>query len=129
MKLLLTRTGEFKDATYGVLSVDGRPYFLTLEDAWRNNEKMVSCIPKGSYKIRRHQSPKFGECFIVLGVPERSQILFHAGNTHLDTHGCILLGLGFALEGAGGGIISSRAAMQKFMSLLNGIDDAELEIK
>lgn len=129
MKLLLTRIGEFKDATYGVLSVNGRPYFATLEDAWRDNERMVSCIPKGTYKIRRHQSPKFGECFIVLNVPGRSQILFHAGNTHIDTHGCILLGLGFVLEGPNGGIISSRAAMQKFMSLLNDTDEAELEIK
>lgn len=26
-------------------------------------------------------------------MPRRSPILFHAGNTHRDTHGCILIGL------------------------------------
>ena len=28
----------------------------------------------------------------VLDVPRRTAILFHAGNTHQDTHGCILVG-------------------------------------
>lgn len=128
-KLTLTRIGEFKNATYGVLSINGRPLFTTLEDAWRNNEKLVSCIPKGTYKLRRHQSPRFGECFMVLDVPNRSHILIHAGNTHVDTHGCILLGLMYAVDGQDGGIVSSRAAVQKFMQILTGIDKAEIEIK
>lgn len=125
----LTRVGEFQNATYGVLLIEGRPLFVTLEDVWRNNEKMVSCIPKGTYKIRRHQSPKFGECFIVLDVPNRSQILIHAGNTHLDTHGCILLGQNFQTEGPEARILASRAAVAKFMDLLKGIDEASLEVR
>jgi hypothetical protein len=129
MKLTLVRIGEYQDATFGALSIDGRPYFTTLEDKWRNNEKMVSCIPKGKYKIAAHRSPKFGECYQVLNVPNRSHILIHAGNTHVDTHGCILLGLTFSTEGDQAKILSSRAAIAKFMQLLSGELEADLEVR
>lgn len=129
MKLRLVRVGEFENATYGVMSIDDRPLFVTLEDAWRDNEKMVSCIPKGTYKIRRHQSPKFGECFMVLDVPNRSHILIHAGNSHKDTHGCILLGQNFQTEGPEARILASRPAVAKFMDILKHVNEAMLEVR
>lgn len=126
-KLRLTRVTEHNDAQFGVLCIDGKPCFVTLEDKWRDNEKMVSCIPKGTYPVLIHQSPKFGLCYKVHNVPDRSEILIHAGNTHEDTHGCILLGMMYGLIGTKSAILSSRAAVASFMIEMNG-DDAELEI-
>lgn len=128
MKLKLVRVSEFNEATLGVLCLNDRPIAVTLEDKWRNNEKMVSCIPKGKYKVRRHMSPHFGECFKVMDVPNRSDILIHAGNTHKDTHGCILLGLMYGTVGVDAAILSSRAAVANFMSEMCKVDEAELEI-
>ena len=128
MKLKLVRVSEHNDATLGVLCLDARPIAVTLEDKWRDNERMVSCIPTGHYKVKRHISPKFGECFKVIEVPERSEILIHAGNTHKDTHGCILLGLQFGTIGTEAAILSSRAAVANFMTLMIGVDEAELEV-
>lgn len=124
----LTRVGEYQDATFGVLSVDGRPICVTLEDKWRNNERMVSCIPKGKYIIKRHKSPKFGDCFKLQDVPGRSDILIHAGNTDADTHGCILLGTMFGTVGDKAGILSSRSAMTWFNLLMLNETEAELEV-
>lgn len=118
-KLKLTRVGEFDDATLGVLSVDSRPICVTLEDLWKENEKMVSCIPKGKYEIEWHTSPKFGECYILKNVPNRSHILIHAGNTAADTHGCILLGLMFNTVSKRAAIQSSRAAIDVFNLYMN----------
>lgn len=128
MKLKLVRATEYNDATLGVLCLDARPISVTLEDKWRDNERMVSCIPVGKYKVKRHISPRFGECFKVLDVPGRSEILIHAGNTHKDTHGCILLGLQFGTIGTEAAILSSRAAVANFMTLMIGVDEAELEV-
>lgn len=125
----VTRIGEFQNATFGVLSIEGRPLFVTLEDAWRNNEKMVSCIPKGKYKLTAHTSPKFGKCYLVNDVPNRSHILIHAGNTHHDTLGCILIGQMFNPDGQQSSILQSRSAMQKFMQLMSNKETAEIEIK
>lgn len=128
MKLRLVRVSEYNEATLGVLCLNNRPIAVTLEDKWRNNEKMVSCIPKGIYKIHRHTSPHFGECFKVLDVPNRSEILIHAGNTHKDTNGCILLGLMYGTVGVDAAILSSRAAVANFMTEMLKVDEAELEI-
>lgn len=127
-KLRLVRFTEYKDATIGTLCLNGRPVAVTLEDKWKDNEKMVSCIPVGTYKVLRHKSPKFGEVFKVCDVPERSEILIHSGNTHQDTHGCILLGLMFGTIGTEVAILSSRAAVDNFMTAMLGIDEAELTV-
>ena len=64
----------------------------TLELPWKNNKKRVSCIPEGVYDVVLHHSPKFGKCFWVKNVPERSEILIHPGNYHKQILGCILVG-------------------------------------
>jgi len=128
MKLRLVRVSEHNNATLGVLCLDGRPMFVTLEDAWRDNERMISCIPKGTYKVIWHKSPKFGNVFKVVDVPGRSDILIHAGNTHNDTHGCILLGMMYGTLGTQTAILSSRAALANFMTSMLEVKEAELEI-
>lgn len=65
---------------------------VTLELPWKDNLKKVSCIPAGTYRVVKHKSPKFGECFWVKDVPGRSEILIHPGAFHKNTLGCILVG-------------------------------------
>lgn len=67
----------------------------------RGNMQQYSRIPKGDYLVIPYNSPKFGKCWIITGVPDRKYVLFHCGNyggdTRLgwrtDTHGCILPGM------------------------------------
>ena len=127
-QLRLTRVTEHNNATMGVLTIDNAPCFVTLEDAWRDNERMVSCIPAGKYQVLAHRSPKFGSTYQVMDVPDRNHILFHAGNTHRDTHGCILLGMQFGSLGSESAILASRSAFLQFMELMKGAPEAELVI-
>lgn len=127
-RLRLIRVTEYEGATFGVLSIDDEPLFVTCEDAWRDNERQISCIPQGRYTITRHRSPKFGLCFHVDDVPERSDILVHAGNTSEDTLGCILLGMLYgSLEGQPA-IRQSKIAMARFMERMGADLKAELTI-
>lgn len=64
----------------------------TLELSWKNNKPKVSCIPSGTYNVIKHNSPKFGNCFWVQDVTNRSEILIHPGNYHKQILGCILVG-------------------------------------
>lgn len=127
-QLRLVRVTECLGATCGILVINDAPEFVTLEDAWRNNESFVSCIPVGRYKITPRLSPKFGNTWQVMDVPERTHILFHAGNTHKDTNGCILLGMQFGELGGHQGVLASRSAFNSFMRLMSGIVEAELLI-
>lgn len=126
--LKLIRSCEFDESTFGTLCVDGRPMFVTVEDKWRDNQRGISCIPKGTYKIVQHNSPKFGRCFHILDVPGRSEILIHAGNTHRDTSGCILVGLMFGTLGTTAAILSSRSAMAALLTALRGVKETTLEV-
>jgi hypothetical protein len=125
-QLRLVRVTEHNGATLGVLCINDAPEMVTLEDAWRDNERQISCIPVGKYKIKLHRSPRFGLTYQVVDVLNRSQILFHAGNTHKDTHGCILLGLQYGKLDKDTAILASKSAFTKFMELMNGVAEAEL---
>lgn len=64
----------------------------TVEKAWVNNERRISCIPEGTYKITPHHTEKFPNTFEVNDVPNRDAILVHGGNTEADVIGCIAVG-------------------------------------
>jgi hypothetical protein len=127
-QLRLVRVSEYNGATLGVLCIDDMPEFVTLEDAWRDNERRISCIPVGRYKILPRVSPKFGKTWQVMDVVERDHILFHAGNTHKDTHGCILLGMQFGTIGNESAILASKSAFHRFLDLMASSLEAELII-
>ena len=102
--------------TFGVLQWDDAraPFAVTCEDNWRMNETNRSCIPVGSYFCAPVQSPHHGETFEVLNVPGRSHILFHKGNTHEDTKGCIVIGEQFGFIDGLEAVLASGNAFKEF---------------
>ena len=65
---------------------------FTLELPNLNNKQKVSCIPTGEYTVVKRNSPKYGDHFHILDVPNRSFILIHQGNYHTQIEGCVLVG-------------------------------------
>lgn len=126
MKIQLTRVATGPDGTFGVLLLNKSPFALTLERPWLNNRKGVSCIPAGEYSCLRcknspdygyRDSPKFGDTFQVINVPDREFILFHKGNLMDDTRGCILVGEQFEPLHADPGVIASAKGFEEFMTI------------
>ena len=93
----------------------------SLERPWVFNERKVSCIPSGTYLVKRHISPKFGECFKIQDVKGRSDILIHSGNVVGDTLGCVLVGLtsGTVDDSNTAMIYNSRKAMAVLLALID----------
>jgi len=122
MQLVLDREASDLDGTYGTLKLPDGTVFQTLELPWKDNASRVSCIPTGVYKCAKRQTSSFGQAYEVYGVPGRSAILIHAGNSagsaehgkKADSQGCILLGLGRARIGNQKSITNSQAAMKLF---------------
>ena len=94
--LLLIRDTFTDKSVIGKLYCNGEFISHTLELAWRNNIKGVSCIPKGDYKCRVRLARESGSRgyvhLLVEDVENRSYILFHRGNVPSDSKGCILTG-------------------------------------
>ena len=93
----------------------------TLERPWVFNERKISCIPSGTYLVKRHISPKFGQCFKIQDVKGRSDILIHSGNVVNDTLGCVLVGLtsGTVNDSDTAMVYSSRKAMAVLLALID----------
>ena len=96
----------------------------TIELPSNGNQKFTSCIPEGVYDVEKHTSERHGQCFHVLNVPNRSDILFHSGNyaagKKTDTEGCILPGSSYwDINGDGNlDIIESRQTMTELYAIL-----------
>ena len=124
----LVRLLQRRETVLGILIVDDDPRYCTLEAQWLNNDSGVSCIPAGRYRCKRTLSPKFGETFEIEGVPGRSDILFHAGNTNIDTHGCVLLGSSFGEISGLPAVLGSKDAYHRFLKRLAGVQAFTLDI-
>lgn len=86
---------ETDDPTTGQLTA-GDLKMLTLEPPWKSNQRGVSCIPPGIYKITHSYSPKFQRNMPHLqDVPDRTEIMIHPLNWVFQTHGCIGVGYKF----------------------------------
>ena len=98
VNLLIIRDTFTKESTIGELFLNGERMCDTLELPWRDNQRSISCIPEGEYKVRlrlaRESASRDYLHLLVQDVKDRSYILFHRGNSAKDTRGCILLGQG-----------------------------------
>jgi hypothetical protein len=120
--VILTRTKDDGKQTVGNLVIDNFKCD-TLELPWKNNNKNVSCIPKGTYTVKwTLKLGKFGWIYEVQNVPGRSGILIHSGNYFTDVLGCILLGNGYTDLNADGeqDVLNSKATIKTFNTLMGG---------
>ena len=112
--------------TIGKLYIDGEMFSYSLELPDRDNEVNKSCIPAGTYYLVKNYSPRFGHGYRVTMVTGRSQILIHAGNTVIDTRGCILLGeeTGVLTSTGKEAVLVSRRTVINLFDLLDSADEA-----
>ena len=98
INLLIIRDTFTEESTIGELFLNGERMCDTLENPYINNERNISCIPEGEYKVRlrvaRESASRNYLHLLVQDVPDRDWILFHRGNSAKDTSGCILVGNG-----------------------------------
>lgn len=119
MRLTLQRRESSKGATIGTLHADGVFLCYTLEDTVREiagrpvSEWKIhgaTAIPAGLYRVTLENSPRFGpDTLTLLDVDGFQYIRMHAGNSHKDTEGCILLGMSALSDRLVGG--TSRPAV------------------
>jgi hypothetical protein len=118
MTYTLARVSHTDKGTFGVLlSPDGVPLCLTLEDPWRDNKRNVSCIPAGIYDVAPHNGVKYKDVWALQNVPDRTAILIHAGNTINNTQGCILVGRSYGQLGDLPAVLES----QRTIDMLRGV--------
>lgn len=147
MELVITRYSQTNESTLGIMTVDGKFFCYTLEDAVRTIKvPKKTAIPAGKYKlkIRKELSPLtqryrdrygfFKYHIEIDNIPNFDFVYLHVGNTVEDTDGCVLLGLTSTSNILSTGFIGSSAkAFELFYTrvypLLDKGEEITLEIK
>lgn len=125
MRLKLCRVFKDEKQTLGELSIDNFTCF-SLELPDKNNERRISCIPEGIYKVTKENHPKFGWCFRLHNVPNRDGVLIHSGTYFTHTLGCILPAMDQKdLNGDG---LPDNVSSKKALANLCQFDIDEIEI-
>jgi len=130
LKIRIKRIFQGIAGTFGTIHCNNVPFALTGELPWIDNLKNISCIPSGNYKCKRVHSPKFGDTFEIIGVENRTHILFHKGNLPLvDSEGCILIGESFDYLDGSLAVLSSAKGFNEFIKLTINENMLELTIE
>lgn len=78
------------DWTEGQIMIHGVVLSHSIELAWRENARNISCIPEGIYPIVLRRSRRFEEHLWIKEVPGRELILIHPANdARKELQGCI----------------------------------------
>ena len=139
MEIVLNRKWKKPNYTIGELSIDGKKFCETLEDADRGlkdtmnineiktiKKPHITAIPTGTYQVTLNViSPRFGSRKFykevcngkvprLLNVKGFDGVLIHSGNKAKDTDGCILVGQNKVV----GQVINSQATFRELYKLL-----------
>ena len=135
-KLIINRLSDDGFQTLGTFAVmnlsETELAGYTLELPFKDNQRSISCIPKGIYQVKKRDSTSSAsfnyEHFILLDVPNRDYILIHAANYKRQLRGCIGVGekqIDIDNDGKKD-ITNSRKTLAKLIEILP--DSFELEI-
>lgn len=142
INLLLQRLFLRDHYTIGKLYVNSDFFSHVLEDKVREfgpdgegKVKGETAIPYGEYEViiadtTIKQTPEYVAEFgqklpLLLNVPFFEGIRIHAGNTDIDTHGCLLVGV----NDITGQIHNSQATLKELMRILTDKDVTKIKIK
>ena len=126
---ILRMNEDSQHGTFGALLIQEKPFCVTLEPSDRLNREFVSSIPAQQYLCKKHYSPLVHHTFRILDVPGRTDILFHPGNTAVDTEGCIILAQYWGKLHGNRAVLNSGNTFRNFMDILNPYDVFHLTIK
>lgn len=132
LKLItLTRTHFRDDGTFGVLDDEGVPFAVTVEPPKNSPGRYL--VPAGERLCKRVLSPKFGDTFEITGVVGHDHVLFHWGNTYIDSLACVIVGEKFSVLNGLTAVQESKSSpgegFNEFLFRTKGLDQFKLVIR
>ena len=134
MGVVLIRKAKSPDVTVGTLLIVKNSAVVykahSIELPWKDNQRNISCVPDGIYKIEYEHSDKFNRFLWELkGVPNRSEIKIHPANSKDELAGCIALGTDITYKEDGTVYLSlSTAKVNQFNHAMRGTTVSKISI-
>jgi hypothetical protein len=113
------------DCTLGTVILPSGKVIKSIERRWLDNRRNISCYPEGIYLakwLERSASGKYKRVWHVQDVPNRTGILWHAGNLVRHSLGCTLPGMRHGTLGGMPAVLASGNALNEMRRELEGQD-------
>jgi hypothetical protein len=121
VNLLIIRDTFTDVSTIGNLYLDGEWLCDTLELPYRDNQRSISCIPAGQYKVRLRTAEESATRdylhLLIQDVPNRDFVLVHIGNKSSDSRGCVLVGIGTEQDFVKNSTLAMGLLMKEILNL------------
>lgn len=135
----LLQTDETRaDGVFSTLYQNSEKFLVTLEHAYEAADgyyfpklprgATYKCV-RGTHSLDHYNGGRPFEAFEVTGVANHTGILLHVGNFNENSDGCILVGENVHRENSKWWIDDSRVAFSRFMTIMIGIDEFDLEVQ
>jgi len=121
----IIRLEQTTEGALGSLILDGEYFCSFLMPDAGDPDRFQ--IPAGKYKCRRYHGTKWKDTFEIV-VEGHTALLFHSGNTEVDSQGCVLLGQYPGKLGENRAVLNSGATFKRFMERMVNHDGFDLEI-
>jgi hypothetical protein len=125
LEIVRREHGAFE--TVGFLVFNRKRLGFCLEPPWLNNKRDVSCIPEGEYLCTRHHSSRYGTTWAI-PVDGREGVIFHWGNSIIDSLGCPLPGMSIGYLDGRRAVIHSKACFKWLMKQSQHLEELKLTV-
>ena len=79
-----------KNAAIGYMDLPHKRLY-SLEQPWNDNKELASCIPEGTYLVKRDRTGRH-QYYAVQNIPERTFVEWHPANKVSQLAGCTAFG-------------------------------------
>ena len=121
VNLLIIRDTFTDVSIIGKLFINGEWMCDTLELPYKDNQRSISSIPAGQYKVRlrspRESATRNYLHLLIQDVPNRDYILVHVGNKSSDSRGCVLVGIGRKQDFVHNSVLAMDLLMKEILNL------------
>jgi hypothetical protein len=121
VRLELHTVAVLEKGCFSVLKWDGKPIAVSLEHTFEDGRPVIAA---GEYWCTRDYYHKGGYETFEIQVVGHDRVLFHIGNTEMDSRGCVLVGERFGKDG----VLDSRSGFAEFMRLTSGLPAFKMRV-
>lgn len=113
------------DGCFSALCWDGRPFAVSVERTFENGR---SVIENGDYECVPRRYFKGGYDTFEIIVAGHSAVLFHKGNTELDSIACVVIGESFGVLNGMTAVQDSKGGFEEFIKLTAGLSKFTMRV-
>jgi len=114
-----------EDGCFSTLLWDGMPFAVSAEHTFEDGRPVLGA---GEYWCTRDYYNKGGYETFEIQVKGHDRVLFHIGNTEMDSRGCVLVGKSFGVLRGKGAVLDSKGGFAEFMALTSALPAFKMRV-